>query len=57
MLEKQKLSIYNKYSTARISMNLSEAFKTTNHRSLSAKLHGYEFSKQVLAMISSYLKN
>ena len=57
MLEKQKISIDNQYSAGRVSINLSDAFETINHRPLLAKLHGYGFSKWVLAMMSSYLSN
>ena len=38
-------------------MDLSKAFDTINHLLLLAKLHGYGFSKQVLAIIWSYLSN
>ena len=37
-------------------MDLSKAFDTINHPLL-AKLHGYGFSKQALAIICSYLSN
>lgn len=57
MLEKQKISIDNQYSAGRVSINLSDAFETINHRPLLAKLHGYGFSKRVLAIMSSYLSN
>ena len=45
MLEKCKLFIDNK------------AFVTVNHQLLLANLHAYEYSKQTLAIICSYLLN
>ena len=38
-------------------MDLSKAFDTINHPLLLAKLHAYGFSKQALAIISSYSSN
>ena len=38
-------------------MDLSKAFDTINHQLLLAKLHAYEFSKQALARVCSYLSN
>ena len=38
-------------------MYLSKAFDTINHQLLLAKLHGFVFNRQALAMICSYLSN
>ena len=57
MLEKWKLFIDNKGFAGGVLMNLSKAFDTINHPSLLAKLHAYEFGKQALAIICSYLSN
>ena len=38
-------------------MDLSKAFDTINHDLLIAKLHAYEFSKDSLILIKSYLSN
>ena len=57
MLEKWKLSIDNKGFAGGVLMDLSKAFETINHQLLLAKLHAYEFSKQALAIICSYLSN
>ena len=57
MLEKWKLSIYYKVFASEVLMDLSKSFDTINHQLLLAKLHDYGFSKQVLAIICSYLSN
>ena len=57
MLEKWKLPIYNKGFAGGVLMDLSKAFDTINHQLLLAKLHAYEFSKQALATVCSYLSN
>ena len=57
MLEKWKLSINNKGFVGGVLMDLSKAFDTINHQLLLAKLHAYEFTKQALAIICSYLSN
>ena len=38
-------------------MNLSKAFDTINHDFLLAKMHAFGFSKKVLNLMCSYLKN
>ena len=38
-------------------MDLGNAFDTINHQLLSTKLNNSRFSKQALAIISSYLSN
>ena len=38
-------------------MDLSKAFDTINHDLLIAKLQAYEFSKESLKLIKSYLSN
>ena len=62
MLKKWKLSIKNGSYLSIIGaygalMDLSKAFDTINHQLLLAKFHAYGFSKQVLAIIYSYLSN
>ena len=55
MLEKWKLSIDNKGFAGGVLVDLSKAFDTINHQL--PKLHVYEFSKQALVIICSYLSN
>ena len=57
MLEKWKLSVDNKGFAGGALMDLSKVFDPINHQLLLAKLHAYGFSKQVLAIVSSYLSN
>ena len=57
MLEKWKLYIDNKGFTGGVLMDFSKAFDKINHQLLLAKLHAYESSKQVLAIIYSNLSN
>ena len=38
-------------------MDLSKVFDTKNHELLLVKLKAYDFSKQALSFMSSYLKN
>ena len=57
MLRKWKLYIANKGFTGGVLMDFSKAFDKINHQLLLAKLHAYESSKQVLAIIYSNLSN
>ena len=47
----------NKGYTGAVLMNLSKAFSTIIYEILSAKLRTYEFSKEALKSIFSYLKH
>ena len=40
-----------------ILMDLSKAFETINHEFLVAKLNAYDFSKEKIRLIFSYLNN
>ena len=55
MFEKWKLSIDNKGFAGGVLIDLSKAFDTINYQLLLAKLHAYEFSKQALPIICSFL--
>ena len=57
ILKKWKLSIDNKRFAGGVLMDSSKAFDTINLPLLLAKLHGYGFNKQALAIMYSYLSN
>ena len=57
MLENLKLSIDNKDFAGRVLMDLSKAFHTINQPLFLAKLHGYGFRKQALALLCCYLSS
>ena len=55
MFEIRTLYIDNKEYACRVSIVLSKAFDTINYRLLLAKLHPFEFRKQDLAILCTYL--
>ena len=57
MLEKWKKALDKEENMSAIFMDLSKAFDTINHDLVLAKLKAYNFSKQALNFMCSYLKN
>ena len=57
MLEKWKKAFDEKENMSAIFIDFSKVFGTTNHGLLLAKLKTYDFSKQALSFMFSYLKN
>ena len=57
MLEKWKKVLGKEENMSAIFMDLSKAFDTINRDLLLAKLKAYDFSKQALSFMCSYLKN
>ena len=57
LLENWKKSIGNKGFLGGDLMDLSKAFDTLNYELLIVKLHAYEFGKESLMLLSSYLSN
>ena len=56
LIERWKIMLDNKGYAGAVLMGLSRAFNTINYELLTAKLHVYEFSKEALKLILSYLK-
>ena len=57
MLENWKSALDKSESVCALFMDLSTAFDTINHDLSLAKLKAYDFSKDALTLICSYLKN
>ena len=57
LVEKWKKELDNKGYPGTILMDLSKAFDTINHGLLIAKLYAYEFSKDALKLINSYMSD
>ena len=57
ILEKWKRALDKGEYVSALFMDLSKAFDTINHDLLIAKLKAYEFSKEALKLMKSYLKN
>ena len=57
MIENSRNKSDNGEKVIAIFMDLSEAFDTTNHSLLLAKLKAYGFSDQVLSLLQSYVCN
>ena len=57
MIENSRNKSDNGEKVIAIFMDLSEAFDTTNHSLLLAKLKAYSFSDQVLSLLQSYVCN
>ena len=55
MIKKWKHLLNKKGYAGAISMNLSKAFDTINHELLLARLYAYDFSKNSLLVLSSYV--
>ena len=57
LIENWKFILDKKVYTVAIQMNLSKAFDIINHELLAAKVNAYEFIKEALKLIFSYLSN
>ena len=57
MLEKWRISLDNGGYVGGILMELSKAFDTLDHELLVAKHFAYEFEKNALSLIKSYLSD
>ena len=57
MIEKWKKALDKGEYVSALFMDFSKAFDTTNHDLLISKLKAYGFSKEVLKLMKSYLKN
>ena len=57
MLEKWKKALDKGEYVSALFMDLSKAFDTINHDLLIAKLKAYNFSKEAVTIMKSYLKN
>ena len=57
LIQKCKIVLDSKGYGGAVLMDLSKVFDTINHDLLIAKLHAYEFSKESLKSIKSYLSN
>ena len=54
-IEKWKKTLDNKGYTGAVLIDLPKVFDTINHQLLIAKLYAYEFSKDALKLIISYM--
>ena len=57
LTEKWKKALDNKGFVGAVLMDLSKAIDTINHDLLIAKLYAYDFDKNSLKLLLSYLKN